>query len=195
MGFRIACQVLIGQNWCIQSDSLGFRTIVLMHVTMVMGYSYVHILIGMLRCMVVCTTPLSSIIVCCAHIAYQWSAMYSECMHASVMPYIHLTCSCMHTWCVEFSMSLPTLDPHLTARCAGCNCMKWQWSQPTSSKERKVYIHVYFQTWATRLGSMLRQLRLMYRQNIALSKKCKMSIDGSSERCECYMYCTWWQGQ
>ena len=45
------------------------------------------------------------------------------------------------------------------------------------------------------LGSMLRQLRLKYRQNIALSKKCKRSIDGSSERLECYMYCTWWQGQ
>ena len=144
--------------------------------------------------MVVCTAPLSGIIVCCADIAYQWSAMYSECMYASVMPYILLTWSCMHTWCVEFSTSLPTLDPLLTACCAGCNCMKRQWSQPSAAKKRK-YILVCISKLEQHLWSMLRQLRLKYRLNIALSKKCKRSIDGSSERLECYMYCMWWQGQ
>jgi len=55
-------------------------------------YIYVCISIGMLQRIIVCTAPLSGIIVCCAHIPYQWSAMYSECMYVSVMPYVLLTC-------------------------------------------------------------------------------------------------------
>ena len=65
----------------------------------------------------------------------------------------------------------------------------WNDSGANSPEAKKgKYTFMYISKHEQNLESMLSQLRLMYRQNIALSKKCTMSIDGSSERCECYVH-------